>query len=171
MIYRKDGGKSEDGWHYKQPEMETVDFDWWWPGTQTLSHIKCQDVVVLLWSPSSPRTPLRIDQPIEDLGLECGLPVSIWCKLLLLRLSSLRSLESRNCLALRCLTLLLDKSIFTISDGRSDGTWSKPADKDKNRWMLGLGKIDTNPTRSCTCVPEDVMSAGKSNVYRIVSRF
>lgn len=54
-------------------------------------------------------------------------PVSICRRLLLLRLSSLRSLDSRNCLGLRCWMLFLDRSILTMSDGRLDGTLFKAA--------------------------------------------
>lgn len=61
------------------------------------------------------------------------LPVSILCRLLLLRLSSLRSLDSRKCLGLRCLMLFLDRSIFTMSDGRSDGMLFKSAKMGEHR--------------------------------------
>lgn len=66
-------------------------------------------------------------------GAAVPLPVSIWCRLLLLRLSCLRSLDSRNCLGLRCLMLLLDRLIFTMSVGRSSGTWVKPAEREREK--------------------------------------
>lgn len=49
------------------------------------------------------------------------LPVSMRSRLLLLRLRSLRSLEARNSLGFRCPMVLLEKSIFTMSEGRSAG--------------------------------------------------
>lgn len=58
--------------------------------------------------------------------------MSICCRLLLLRLSSLRSLDSRNCLGLRCLMLLLDRFIFTISGGSSGGTWYRSGRQEAN---------------------------------------
>lgn len=61
------------------------------------------------------------------------LPVSMWFRLLPLRLSSFSSLDSRNCFGLRCFMLLLDRSIFTMSDGRSDGMLFKPAEGERCR--------------------------------------
>lgn len=73
----------------------------------------------------------------ENMWAVLLLPVSIWCRLLLLRLRSLRSLDSTKCFGLRCFILLLDRSILTMSDGRSGGMLIKSADR-KSSETLGL---------------------------------
>lgn len=73
----------------------------------------------------------------ENMWAALLLPVSIWCRLLLLRLRSLRSLDSTKCFGLRCFILLLDRSILTMSDGRSGGMLIKSADR-KSSETLGL---------------------------------
>lgn len=60
-------------------------------------------------------------------------PVSIICRLLLLRLSSFRSLDMTNCRPFRCLMLFPDRSILTMSDGSPEGTWFRSAKKKKNQ--------------------------------------
>lgn len=78
------------------------------------------------------------------------LPVSILCRLLLLRLSSLRSLDSRNCLGLSCRMLFPDRSSFTMSDGRSPGTLFNASKRERRRnrtWLpVGLCKVGAYDT-------------------------
>lgn len=83
--------------------------------------------------PEKPLSPC--EAPVRPPGRGHSLvPVSMCCRLLLLRLSSFRSLDIRNCRGFSCPMLFPDRSIFTMSDGSPDGTWFKSVGKQKNRW-------------------------------------
>ncbi|XP_057711050.1 coiled-coil domain-containing protein 146 isoform X2 [Corythoichthys intestinalis] len=75
-------------------------------------------------------------------------------RLVLLRLSSLRSLDCKKCLGRRCLMLLPDRSIFTMSEGSPDGTLLKPARKRWSRYSrcremeTEVGKEEDTPDAS-----------------------